>query len=150
MLNLSADVIAKVESYAKSHKKQIAEGQWIEGAGWDQNIWPVKAFPKAVRPVHQAHHSMTAKSRCISQTDFDRSKALRNLPIALKRIDIHAEWVSPKVLEMMGDLPEEVPGGQIERDADGKPTGVFVSDHFFFSAWSLIPSATKSWTMPCS
>jgi hypothetical protein len=51
MLKLSADVIAKVESYAKKHKKQIAEGRWIEGAGWDQNIWPVKSFPKAVRPT---------------------------------------------------------------------------------------------------
>lgn len=128
VLNGMADVIAKVEAYAKSHKKQIAEGRWMEGAGWDQNIWPVKSFPKAVGPpatVTSAwYHSLFV---FILQTDFDRSKALRDLPIALKRIDIHAEWVSPKVLEMMGELPEEVPGGQIIRDADGKPTGVFVS-----------------------
>ncbi|GHJ88849.1 hypothetical protein NliqN6_5251 [Naganishia liquefaciens] len=115
------DVIAKVNAYAKSHQKQIAEGQWIEGAGWDQNIWPVKSFPNA--------------------TDFDRSKALRDLPIALKRIDIHAEWVSPKVLEMMGDLPEEVPGGQIMRDADGKPTGVFLDDAMF-----LIDKVRPRWS----
>jgi predicted amidohydrolase YtcJ len=94
---------------------------------------------------------MTAKFPLISQTDFDKSTALRNLPIALKRIDIHAEWVSPKVLEMMGDLPEEVPGGQIERDADGKPTGVFVSGPFWScSALSLTRNVSTSWTMPCS
>lgn len=127
-LSRSADVIAKVESYVKSHRKQIAEGRWIEGAGWDQNIWPVKSFPKAVRPILSAGSEFRdANSLTDHQTDFDRSKALRDLPIALKRIDIHAEWVSPKVLEMLGDLPEEVPGGQIMRDADGNPTGVFVS-----------------------
>jgi predicted amidohydrolase YtcJ len=63
-----------------------------------------------------------------AQSDFDKSPALKDVPIALKRIDIHAEWVSPKVLEMMGDLPMEVPGGQIIRDENGKPTGVFVRD----------------------
>ncbi|KAI5451613.1 hypothetical protein NCC49_001594 [Naganishia albida] len=115
------DVISKVEKYVKSHAEQIAKGQWIEGAGWDQNIWPVKSFPKA--------------------SDFDKSRVLRNLPIALKRIDIHAEWVSPKVLEMMGPLPESVPGGQIMRDAEGKPTGVFVDDAMF-----LIDKVRPKWT----
>jgi predicted amidohydrolase YtcJ len=73
----------------------------------------------------------------VSQSDFDRSPVLRNLPIALKRIDIHAEWVSPKVLEMMGPLPESVPGGQIMLDADGKPTGVFVRPAFSNSSLCL-------------
>ncbi len=45
----------------------------------------------------------------------------------MSRIDVHAEWVSPAILRMLGDLPDEVEGGQIVRDADGIPTGVFVS-----------------------
>ncbi|KAJ9119110.1 hypothetical protein QFC22_003601 [Naganishia vaughanmartiniae] len=115
------DVISKVEEYVKTHKKQIEQGRWAEGAGWDQNIWPVKSFPKA--------------------SDFDKSPALKGVPIALKRIDIHAEWVSPAVLAMMGDLPAEVPGGQIIRDEEGKPTGVFVDDAMF-----LIDKVRPQWT----
>ncbi|KAJ9122933.1 hypothetical protein QFC24_003971 [Naganishia onofrii] len=76
-----------------------------------------------------------------AQSDFDKSPALKDVPIALKRIDIHAEWVSPKVLEMMGDLPMEVPGGQIIRDENGKPTGVFVDDAMF-----LIDKVRPQWT----
>ncbi|KAJ9103233.1 hypothetical protein QFC21_002656 [Naganishia friedmannii] len=113
------DVIAKVEAYVKTHKKQIEDGRWAEGAGWDQNIWPVKSFPKA--------------------TDLDKSPALKGVPIALKRIDIHAEWVSPRVLEIMGDLPLEVPGGQIIRDEHGKPTGVD-------DAMLLIDKVRPQWT----
>lgn len=38
-------------------------------------------------------------------------------------------WVSPAVLEQIGDIPiEDVDGGKVVRDADGKPTGVFVDN----------------------
>jgi predicted amidohydrolase YtcJ len=49
------------------------------------------------------------------------------LPISLQRIDIHAEWVSPAILALLGDLPASVDGGEIVRDEYGVPTGVFVS-----------------------
>jgi predicted amidohydrolase YtcJ len=52
---------------------------------------------------------------------------LKGLPIVLSRIDVHALWVSQAVLDAMGALPETVDGGHIVRDADGKPTGIFVS-----------------------
>jgi predicted amidohydrolase YtcJ len=61
------------------------------------------------------------------QSDLESSPLLRGLPIALKRIDIHAEWVSKAVLDLMGELPETVEGGEIIRDDQGNPTGVFVS-----------------------
>lgn len=63
----------------------------------------------------------------LSQEDLESSATLRGLPISLSRIDVHAEWVSPAVLGLMGDLPDHVEGGQIVRDDAGKPTGVFVS-----------------------
>jgi predicted amidohydrolase YtcJ len=60
------------------------------------------------------------------QADLDASPILKGLPISLQRIDIHAEWVSPAILELLGDLPATIDGGEIVRDGSGKPTGVFV------------------------
>lgn len=60
------------------------------------------------------------------QSDLEDDDMLRDRPISLQRIDVHASWVSPKVLEMMGDLPESVDGGLIVRDPAGKPTGKYV------------------------
>lgn len=36
----------KVEDYVNHHP--LEEGQWIEGLGWDQNLWKDKVFPAAV------------------------------------------------------------------------------------------------------
>ncbi len=49
---------------------------------------------------------------------------LRSRLLVLYRIDGHALWVSPKVLDLLLDkLPSEVEGGIIVRDGDGNPTG---------------------------
>lgn len=44
-------------------------------------------------------------------------------PIVLQSKDGHALWVSKKVLQAMGSIPDEVEGGIIIRDSSGKPTG---------------------------
>jgi len=54
---------------------------------------------------------------------------LKGLPIVLSRIDVHALWVSQAVLDTMGELPAQVDGGHIVRDAEGRPTGIFVSTY---------------------
>jgi predicted amidohydrolase YtcJ len=69
------------------------------------------------------------------QADLDASPILRGLPISLQRIDIHAEWVSPAILALLGDLPDHIDGGEIVRDENGEPTGVFVS-HTGFASFS--------------
>lgn len=109
-------VIHRLEEYVVANQEKVDAGEWIEGMGWDQNIWPTKKSTDG----RQRHEFPTA-------SDFEASTLLRGKAIALKRIDVHAEWVSPKVLEMMGPLPDSVEGGQILRDENGKPTGVFVS-----------------------
>jgi len=58
---------------------------------------------------------------------LEAAPLLRGLFISLKRIDVHAEWVSQAVLDKIGPLPDHVEGGQIVRDQEGKATGVFVS-----------------------
>jgi predicted amidohydrolase YtcJ len=60
----------------------------------------------------------------------------------LKRIDIHAEWISSSILSLMGTLPESVPGGKIMRHPDdGTPTGVFLDN-----AMGLVDFVRPQWT----
>lgn len=72
---------------------------------------------------------------------MDAEPLLSGRPIALRRVDGHAIWVSQAVLDLMGDLPpsKNVEGGLIVRDSNGIPTGVFVDN-----AMSLVP--IPSWT----
>jgi predicted amidohydrolase YtcJ len=89
------------------------------------------------------------------QADLEASPDLRGLPISLKRIDIHAEWVSQSILDLMGELPEKVEGGEIIRDESGKPTGVFVSQQIANTFDNLDDTLTNSAyharpTTPCS
>lgn len=49
-------------------------------------------------------------------------------PIALRRIDFHAYWVSQAILNRLNpsDLDSDIDGGEIMRDGDGNPTGIFM------------------------
>lgn len=81
-------------------------GEWITGRGWDQNDWPVKAFP--------------------SREDLD--KAFPDRPVLLRRIDGHAAWVNTKALEIAGITGEENPSGGEILLKDGVPTGILIDN----------------------
>jgi len=70
--------------------------------------------------------------------DLDRISASR--PVALHGIDGHTEWVNSKALQLAGitAATEDPPGGQIERDAQGNPTG-FLKDAAQGLVDSIIP-----------
>lgn len=81
---------------------------WIRGRGWNQVLWPGKAFPTA-----DALDAVTG----------DR-------PAALGRVDGHAVWVNSAALAAAGidgDTPDP-DGGQIIRGTDGQPSGVLVDN----------------------
>ena len=91
----------------REHEKNLSDGDWLLGRGWDQNDWPVKAFP--------------------SRHDLDT--AFPNRPVWLRRIDGHAAWANSAALNMAdqdlsGDWQPQ--GGFIYRDADGQASGVLV------------------------
>ncbi|WWD00123.1 hypothetical protein V866_007031 [Kwoniella sp. B9012] len=114
-----AEVIRKVEEFVKSNP--LKEGAWVEGLGWDQNIWENKEFPTAA--------------------DFDSSPILKDLPISLSRVDFHVEWVSPAILKLLGDDIPDVQGGQVVRDENGRPTGIFIDN-----AIDMLTAIRPPWT----
>ncbi|MAE62819.1 MAG: amidohydrolase [Phycisphaeraceae bacterium] len=84
----------------------LPEGTWVVGRGWNQELWPNKRLPD--RSVLDA----VAKKH----------------PCALERVDGHAQWVNSLALELAGitaDAPSPQ-GGEIIKDASGRPTGVLV------------------------
>lgn len=65
--------------------------------------------------------------------------------IVLQSKDMHALWVSPRVLQSMGPLPDEVSGGLIVRDASGKPTGTYTCVQGLVKLIRILQAS--SWTM---
>ena len=97
------ELVRRTAEFAKTSKDE-----WIQGEGWDQNLWDGKAFP-----THEA-----------------LSTAVPDRPVALDRVDGHALFVNAKAMQLAGvtkDTPDPA-GGKILRDADGNPTGVFIDN----------------------
>ncbi|KAI0920404.1 hypothetical protein AcW1_002156 [Taiwanofungus camphoratus] len=119
------DVLDRVEAYIKAHPDVHADhDRWIEGYGWDQTRWNGwrGGFPTAA--------------------DLATRPILASRPLSLFRVDSHALWISPRALELVqaqlphGKFPEpgELKGGEVVRDDQGEPTGVFVD-----AAMALVP-----------
>lgn len=103
--------------------RKLPADSWIEGRGWDQNLWPGKSFPDA--------------------RDLDAVEASR--PVALRRVDGHALWVNTAALAAAG-IGKETPdpeGGRILRRADGTPSGVLV-DNAMDLLERVIPGASPA------
>ena len=81
-------------------------GDWIAGRGWDQNRWPGGGFP--------------------SRASLDR--AAPHHPVSLVRVDGHAIWANSAALRAAGidRRTPDPPGGRLERDAGGEPTGILI------------------------
>jgi len=97
------EVVRRTAAFAAS-----SPDAWIIGDGWDQNLWPDKAFP--------THAALSA--------------ALPDKPVVLNRVDGHAVLANAKAMALAGvDASTADPsGGRIVRDEHGAPTGVFVDN----------------------
>jgi predicted amidohydrolase YtcJ len=77
----------------------VRGGGWLRGRGWRSGEWPEQ-------PTKEALDEVTPE-----------------VPVALLAHDSHSLWLNSAALARAdGDL--EVPGGLVERDAQGEPTGV--------------------------
>ena len=107
-----------VADYAFANTTQ----DWITGRGWNQELWSDRAFPRAQ----------------------DLDNVVSDRPVFLTRVDGHAAWVNSKAMALAGitkDTPSPV-GGEILKDSDGNPTGVFI-DNAAALIEAYLPSASS-------
>jgi predicted amidohydrolase YtcJ len=115
---------AEVAAIVKQTAEKLPPGEWVQGRNWDQTNWGGE-FPNA----------------------DDLSKLVNDRPVFLRRVDGHAGWANRKALEIAGVTKDtkDPSGGQIIRDKDGNPTGVFI-DRAMGLVTAKIPGSTPAQT----
>jgi predicted amidohydrolase YtcJ len=97
-----AEAVARIAASASARPP----GRWIQGGGWNKNVWPEPAFPTAA----------------------DLDALVPDHPVAVEDKSRHATWVNSRALAMAGitAATQDPPGGEILRDASGAPTGILL------------------------
>jgi predicted amidohydrolase YtcJ len=109
MTKLSVDLtgVKSLDELRQRVAKKVEEskaGDWIQGAGWDETLWPVKA----------------------TLTRFDLDEVSNGHPVFLVRIDGHIAVANTRALQLGSiTLASRNPqGGRIDRNENGEPTGI--------------------------
>ena len=104
---------------AVNYAKANPDITWIQGRGWNQVQWSNKQFP-------------TAKSL---------DKYFPETPVWLRRVDGHAGWANTKAMELAGITSATVSpvGGEIIRDENNKPSGIFIDNAMDLIIRSIAP-----------
>lgn len=81
---------------------QTEPPQWVLGWGWDENLWDVAPHAQLLDAIAP------------------------DTPVALARMDMHTWWVNSAALRRANITREtaDPPESHIERDAEGRPTGL--------------------------
>lgn len=110
------EALQRIAGYAE----KTAPDQWLLGRGWNQADWPGGAFPTAA--------------------DLDR--VAPQLPVYLNHKSGHAAWANGRALRIakIDRNTPDPPGGQIQRDASGQPTGIFFEEAADLVARHIPPS----------
>ena len=108
------EALARIREWAT----HVPRDGWVVGAGWYNDVWPEPAFP----------------------TRRQLDDAVRGRPAYLRRKDGHSAWVSSEALRRAGvdRTTEQPPGGHIDRDGGGEPTGI-LRETAMHLVWSAVP-----------
>jgi predicted amidohydrolase YtcJ len=101
------DIVAMVAERVKTAKP----GEWILGRGWHQEKWDRRPEPNVEGfPLHEA-----------------LSEVSPNNPVLLTHASGHASFANAKAMELSGVTAKtpNPPGGDVLKDANGNPTGLF-------------------------
>ena len=101
------EIVAMVEEAVRKAKP----GEWIQGRGWHQEKWDKTPVPNVDGlPFHDS-----------------LSKVSPDNPVLLSHASGHASFANAKAMELAGitKMTPDPPGGEIVRDSEGDPIGVF-------------------------
>lgn len=109
-------------------------GQWILGRGWHQSKWD--SLPQTMVKGYQTHDKLSAVSP--------------NNPVYLRHASGHAALANAKAMELAGvnqlsieNIHQiEMQGGEVVRDSNGNPTGIF-NENAEIIVLRVIPKPTK-------
>ena len=98
--------LAEAQRMLTRYAAEHANPAWIRGGGWNQETWQLGRFPTAA----------------------DLDQVVRDRPVLLSRVDGHAVLANTAAMAAAGVTARtpDPAGGRIERDASGRPTGLFV------------------------
>ena len=112
------DALARVREALPS----VREGGWLRGRGWRSGDWT-----PSVEPTKQA-----------------LDEVVREVPVALMARDSHSLWLNSAALARAnGDL--QVPGGVVEVDERGEPTGVLREESCWHFRDTYVEIAEDEW-----
>jgi predicted amidohydrolase YtcJ len=117
------DSLAELQQRVRVAASQHKPGEWIVGSGWDQTRWPEKAFP------HRQDLDEVSPNNPVFLVHVSGHVAVAN-SLALKHTEITEDTQNPT-------------GGEIERDAEGKPTGMFKEGSAMEFVEQKIPDPTN-------
>jgi hypothetical protein len=100
-----ASTRAEALERVRLHAARLPAGAWVRGSGWYNDVWT-------------DHPGFPDRALLDSVTG--------GRPAVLSRKDFHSAWVSSAALAAAGIGPStpDPDGGVIDRDADGRPTGI--------------------------
>jgi predicted amidohydrolase YtcJ len=106
-LNVDLTGVKSLDELRERVEKKVSEskaGDWIQGSGWDETLWPVKVPP----------------------TRWDLDEVSDGHPVFLVRIDGHIAVANTRALQLGSiTLASRNPqGGRIDRNQNGEPTGI--------------------------
>ncbi|MEX2274042.1 MAG: amidohydrolase [Actinomycetota bacterium] len=119
-LHAREEYLDAVATYAAANP----DAEWIYGGGWGMPAFP-GGLPRA--------------------EDLDR--VVPDRPVYLVNSDLHGAWVNSRALELAGidRATFDPPGGRIERDPDGSPTGTLHEWARDLVAQLLPPTSQETW-----
>jgi hypothetical protein len=101
----------EVVAMVKEAAAKTRPGEWIRGRGWHQDKWDRR--PQPAVEGFPTHHSLSAASP--------------SNPVVLEHASGHASFANAKAMELAGVTRDtkSPAGGEILKDAQGEPTGLF-------------------------